>query len=335
VIPSSIARMETPIIGGIAQSIWFRGEDRGNPALILLHGGPGAGESALFRYYNAALERNFLVVYWEQRGTGRSYRRDIPPESMTVAQFVRDLDGVVDLVRSRFGKDKVILLGHSWGTVLGIIYAATYPEKVAAYIGVGQVADMPEGERLSYEFAWSEAMKRQHRHAIAALKRIGPPPHSVEAMLTSRKWVEQFGGAFHGGLSTGALILAALSTDEANVIDLIKFGQGNRFSLAHLWPEFSALKLNDRYRSFDVPIVFILGRHDWTVPAVLAEQYFHELHAPFKQLVWFEQSAHNPPFEEPEQFARVLVDVVRPAADCHFRRKGTCRRIAIYPSGSS
>lgn len=113
VIPGSIATMETVTIGDIPQSIWFRGVNTANPALILLHGGPGASEVALFRHYNAALEQHFLMVYWEQRGTGRSYHSDIPPDSMTIAQFLRDLDEVVELVKRRFDKDKVVLLGHS------------------------------------------------------------------------------------------------------------------------------------------------------------------------------------------------------------------------------
>lgn len=312
IIPNSIATMETVTIGGISQSIWFRGIDTNKPALILLHGGPGTNESALFRHYNAALEEHFLVVYWEQRGTGRSYSNDIPQESMTIAQFVIDLDGVVELVRSRFRKDKVILLGHSWGTVLGTIYASTYSDKVAAYVGVGQVADGPKGERFSYDFALAQAIQRNDWNALHELKRIGPPPHSVDAMLALRKWSERFGGAFHGELSTGKLIWTALQTDEANVIDLIKFGQGNRFSLTHLWLEFSSLRLKHQYRSFDVPILFMLGRHDQIIPSVLAEEYFHEIQAPCKQLVWFEQSAHNPPFEEPDKFNEIMIHQVLP-----------------------
>jgi pimeloyl-ACP methyl ester carboxylesterase len=102
VIPGSVATMETVTIGGISQNIWFRGVSQSNPVLILLHGGPGASESALFRRYNSALEQHFLVVYWKQWRTGRSFHANIPPESMTVAQFVRDLDDVVELVRRRF-----------------------------------------------------------------------------------------------------------------------------------------------------------------------------------------------------------------------------------------
>ena len=281
----------------------------------MLHGGPGASEAALFRHFNPDLENEFLMVYWEQRGTGRSYRASIPPESMTIDRFVRDLDDVVELVRERFDKDRVVLLGHSWGSALGLMYAARHPAKVAAYVGVGQVADMREGERLSYEFALREARRRGHDDAVEALVKIGAPPHAVDQMLTSRKWVERFGGSFHADLSTGKLIWAALQTDEANLIDLIKFGRGNRFSLEHLWDEFRAFDIDDRLTRFDMPIVFMLGRHDWQVPSILAARYFERIDAPAKRLIWFERSAHNPPFEEPARFNRAMVEALRPVIE--------------------
>jgi proline iminopeptidase len=304
--------MTDEVIGGVEQRLWFRGVNVHTPAVILLHGGPGASEAALFRHFNADLERAFLVVYWEQRGTGRSYRDSIPPESMTIDQFVRDLDDVVEVVRERFQKNRVVLLGHSWGSAIGLLYAARHPAKVGAYVGVGQVADMGEGERLSYEFAVREARRRGDRDGMKALQEIGAPPHTVDEMLTSRKWVERFGGAFHANLSTGKLIWAALQTDEANLIDLIRFGQGNRFSLEHLWGEFRALDIDHTLTRFETPIIFMLGRHDWQVPSVLAARYFERIDAPFKRLVWFEGSAHNPPFEEPEVFNRTLVEALQP-----------------------
>ena len=308
VVPGSIATMTDLTIGGVRQRVWFRGTSLDNPALILLHGGPGASEAALFRRFTPELEQSYLVVYWEQRGSGRSYHGDIPPESMTIARFVSDLDELVEAVRTRFGKDRVVLVGHSWGTAIGLLYAAAHPEKVAAYVGVAQVADMRRGERLSREFALREARRRKHRGAIEELESIGDPPHMVSQMLTSRKWVERFGGSFHADLSTGKLIWAALRTDEANLCDLIRFGRGNRFSLRSLWEEFRTLDLTARHTSFDVPIAFFLGRHDWQVPAVLAAEYFDRIQAPRKRLVWFERSAHNPPFEQPADFARILRD---------------------------
>jgi pimeloyl-ACP methyl ester carboxylesterase len=309
--------MTDAVIGGVRQRLWFRSLDARNPPVILLHGGPGASESALFRHFNADLERHFLMVYWDQRGAGRSYLSNIPTASMTIEQFVRDLDEVVELVRERFGASQVILLGHSWGSAIGVLYASRHPEKIAAYVGVGQVVDMPSGERLSYEFALDAAAERHHRRALHALKRIGPPPHTVDEMLTSRKWVERFGGAFHTDLSTGALIWAALRTDEANLMDLVRFGRGNRFSLNHLWPEFRELDIDETHTSFGMPIILVLGRYDREVPSTLAASYFERIRAPFKRLVWFEQSAHNPPFEEPARFNRTLIDVLTPLLAPH------------------
>jgi proline iminopeptidase len=313
-VPGSIAMMETVRVGGIEQSIWWRGVDVRNPALVLLHGGPGASEAALFRHFNAELEQRFVVVYWEQRGAGRSYHGDIAIQSMTVAQFVRDLDEVVDLVRTRFNKDRVVLLGHSWGTVLGTLYAAQHPEKIAAYVGVAQIGNMAEQRRLSYEFALAEAIRRGEGRAVEEIGAIGPAPHSVDALLALGKWTERFGGSMRGGLSTGKLIWTALNTDEAGLVDLVKFGRGNRFSLLSLESEIASLDLSARYRSFKVPVFFLLGRHDWHVPAVDVARYFDLIDAPCKRLVWFEESAHNPPFEEPQKFNQVMTQQVLPAS---------------------
>lgn len=311
IVPGSIAAMETVSIGGIPQQLWIRGTNTHNPALLILHGGPGASEGALFRYFNSELEQHFLVVNWEQRGTGRSFHTDIPPESMTIAQFLRDLDEVVELIKKRFDKERIVLLGHSWGSALGAIYAVQHPEKVGAYVGTGQAVNMPEGERLSYNYALSQAVARGNETAVKALRQIGPPPHSVDDMLISRHWVEQFGGSFHADLSTGKLIWAALNTDEANLVDLILFGRGNRFSLEHLWPEFSQLDLT-AYKSFAMPVFFLLGRHDRQVPSMLAASYFESIDALCKRLIWFESSGHNPPFEEAQKFNRVMIEDVLP-----------------------
>jgi hypothetical protein len=121
---------------------------------------------------------------------------------------------------------------------------------VAAYVGIAQIADMGQGAQLSHEVALSEAIKRGHRSAIAELEAIGPSLDSVDERLALGKWVERFGGAFHGELSTAQLVWAALGTDEANLIDLVRFGQGNRFSLTQLEKQTARLNLSARYRSF-------------------------------------------------------------------------------------
>ena len=119
VIPNSIAEIRYLRLGGLSQWVMIRGESLANPPLILLHGGPGFSEMRLFRRYNGPLERSFTVVYWDQRGAGKSFNSNIPKSSMTVEQFIADLDELVDTVRARVGKPKVAIFGHSWGSALG------------------------------------------------------------------------------------------------------------------------------------------------------------------------------------------------------------------------
>jgi pimeloyl-ACP methyl ester carboxylesterase len=162
--------------------------------LILLHGGPGLSETGLFRYYNAPLEKSFRVVYWDQRGAGKSFDSAIPRSSMTVEQFISDLDELVDVVCARVGATKVALFGHSWGSALGVLYAARFPEKVAAYIGSGQIGDAAAGESASYAFALAEAERRGKRRLLEKLRAIGPPPYGAREVVTQRATLARLEG---------------------------------------------------------------------------------------------------------------------------------------------
>jgi pimeloyl-ACP methyl ester carboxylesterase len=134
-VPGSIAEVDYLQLGGLDQWVMIRGERLTNPPLILLHGGPGFTETHFFRRFNAPLERAFTLVYWDQRGSGKSFDNKIPRSSMTVEQFIADLDELVEAACERVGKRKVAIFGHSWGSALGVLYAARFPEKVAAYVG--------------------------------------------------------------------------------------------------------------------------------------------------------------------------------------------------------
>src|ERR1041385_5391682 len=152
ILPDSVAEVRYLKLGGLDQWVMIRGENVTNPPLILLHGGPGLSETAFFRHYNALLEKSFSVVYWDQRGAGRSFDRTIPRRSMTVERFIADLDELVDAVCKRLGKSKVTIFGHSWGSALGVLYAARFPGKVSAYAGSGQIGDWAAGESASYAY---------------------------------------------------------------------------------------------------------------------------------------------------------------------------------------
>jgi pimeloyl-ACP methyl ester carboxylesterase len=192
ILPGSIAEIAYVRLGGLDQWVMIRGENVANPLLVLLHGGPGFPEARLFRHFNSPLEKNFTVVYWDQRGTNRSFDRRIPASSMTVEQFIADLDELVNAVSSRFGRRNVAIYGHSWGSALGVLYAARFPEKVAAYVGAGQMGSWPASEASSYAFVLAEAERRKNRRALRELRAIGAPPYTASAKMVQGKWLGFF-----------------------------------------------------------------------------------------------------------------------------------------------
>jgi pimeloyl-ACP methyl ester carboxylesterase len=309
-----IAHIESLQLGGVSQRIWIHGRSLKNPFVILLHGGPGASQTALFRHYNRALESQFTMVYWDQRGTGRSYSSKISESEMTVERMDADLSELIAWLKQRYGIQKVLLLGHSWGSVLGILYAAHHADDVLAYVGVGQVANMDEGERVSYEFALERARDAKNSKAEKALLKIGPPPHSPAALMISRHWCEKFGGVFAGAMNQNSLVWAALKEKGTGIKDLWYFRQGLNFSLRTMWPQVRTLDLTT-FDDFKVPIFFVLGRMDRAVPAVLAERYFSRIQAPIKKLFWLENSGHYGHFEESLAFQSILTREVLSCLD--------------------
>ena len=217
-VPGSIAEITYLRLGGIDQWVMVRGESVGNPILVLLHGGPGFPEMRLFRYFNASLEKSFIVVYWDQRGTNKSFNNNIPRSSMTLEQFIADLNELVDVVCKRFGRDKVVIYGHSWGSALGVCYAARFPEKVAAYVGTGQIGSWPASERSSYAFVLAEAARRHHQKALKELRAIGPPPFTARAKMVQGKWLGRFLG-FVRGMPWWKFAWIVLSGPEASILD--------------------------------------------------------------------------------------------------------------------
>jgi pimeloyl-ACP methyl ester carboxylesterase len=312
IVPGSIADASYLHLGGLDQWVMMRGESIDNPPLILLHGGPGFSETHFFRHFNSALEKTFTVVYWDQRGSGKSFNRGIPRSSMTVEQFIADLDDLVEAVCNRVGKKKVVIFGHSWGSALGVLYAARFPTKVAAYVGSGQIGDWQAGESASYSFALAEAERRHNRKALDELRAIGPPPHTVKRLWTERTWLQRLEGQLDAKAlwNMGRIFLGA---PESSVLDLPDLLRGFRFSLDTMWAEVSRLNLMKIAPALPVPVFFFLGRRDRWVPPETSVAYFDALTAPSKELVWFEESGHEPFADEPAKFNAAMVDLVRPA----------------------
>jgi pimeloyl-ACP methyl ester carboxylesterase len=311
VVPGSIAEIAYRRLGGLDQWVMIRGESVANPPLIMLHGGPGWSETGFFRHFNASLERSFTVVYWDQRGAGKSFERSIPRSSMNVEQFVSDLDELVDAVCERLGKSKAAIFGHSWGSALGVLYGARFPGKVALYVGSGQIGDWGAGEQASYAFALAEAERRGNRRAVRKLRAIGPPPYPAGAVFTERTWVVRF----EGGMRPRALWKvgrAVLGARESSILELPNAMRAFRFSMDAMWAEVSRLNLIELAPALQMPVFLFLGRKDHFVPPQTSVAYFDALSAPSKKLVWFEESGHEQFIDEPDKFNAAMAELVRP-----------------------
>ena len=315
VVQGSVAEMERIRLGGVEQSVTIRGRSAKAPILIWLHGGPGTDEIGMWRKYNHELEDHFLVVYWTQRGAGRSYSNDIPASSMTISKFVSDLDELIIHLQTRFGKQKVVLAGHSWGTSFGVAYTQAHPQNVAAFVGVSQVVNATAGERLSYHFTVSEAKRRGNSEALRELTALREPPYPIASIMTQRKWLEEFGGgSFHKPTSLLNLMWQSVGASEMTLLDGVYFKAGADFSLNALANENARVDWWSHARKFEMPVFIVSGRFDHNTDAGLQKAWFDRIEAPVKTHKWFEHSAHSPVFEEPDQFNRFMIDEVLPVA---------------------
>ncbi len=309
--PNGIASLEKVRLGGVDQWIQIRGDDRAKPILLFLHSGPGFPEMP-FSHVNAALEKDFVIVQWDQRGAGKSYSSSVPENSMTIEQFISDTHELVQLLLARFGRAKLILVAHSWGSIVGALTVVRYPELFEAYVGISQAVNPPESERMMYRFALETATKQGNAKAATELRRIGEPPYkSFSDYRLMKNWVKHFNDVGYAELTPWQFARTAFASPAYSWNDLVRLVLGMRFSFSHLWQEvFYRTDLFKQAPKLDVPVYFFLGRHDRTVTAsaAIADRYFGALDAPKgKHLVWFENSGHWPQLEEPEKFREELV----------------------------
>jgi pimeloyl-ACP methyl ester carboxylesterase len=297
-----IDTIERLSIGGVAQWISLRSDDVRNPIILFLHGGPGTAQIAWSRKAQRSLESSFVVVNWDQRGAGRSYARSLRKEDMTIERFVDDAEELVETLLERFEKQRLIVVGQSWGSIIGMSLAARRPELLVAYVGVGQVVDMARGETLSYEFTLREATRRCDQRAIRQLERIGSPPYAkLRSGGVQRRWLSRFHGTTYEG-SLARTVVRNVSVGDTRPLDLIRFVAGAMFSLSSLEDQQMGVDLVRDLPELHVPVYFCVGRRDYTTPFALTVEYAEKLQAPTTQIVWFERSGHLPNLEEPELF---------------------------------
>lgn len=300
-------------LGGARQYVLLRGPDREAPILVNVHGGPGMSERALYRHHNSVLEEHFIVAYWDQRGAGKSFDRRLNPASLTIAQMARDLTQLVDTLCDEFGRSRILLLAHSWGTVLALEHIAKRPETVAAYVGVGQVVNPLESEVEGYEWLLSEARKLGKSRSIRALERIGRPPWTARQFLTQRRHLYALNGFYRKPPSPPRFLREILASPETRLYDLVTMFRSMRWSIGHIWTEYMAYDAVSSHTRLEAPVYLMLGRHDHAVSPRLANEWLDGLKAPQKEVIWYENAGHMIPMECPAEFNRDVLRIGRDA----------------------
>lgn len=314
VSPNGIDKLEQIDVNGTKQWISVRGRDRKAPILLFLHGGPAAPEMPTRWTFQGGWEDYFTVVQWDQRGAGKTYLANDPKTiepTLTFAQMLADAETVAQYLRRTYHRQKIFLLAHSWGTSIGLALAKKHPDWFYAYVGMGQIINMRENERVGYAWTLAEAERLGNSEAVTELKALAPYPEAdgtlpLAKIGTERKWNIRFGGLAYERTSYDFYENAGKLSPDYSQEDLAAIDKGSALSLPKLLPELAKFDYS-RELNFGCPVVLFEGRHDTTTPSTVTADWFAHLQAPAKKFVWFENSAHMMQIEEP---GRVLVHLV-------------------------
>lgn len=297
------------------QNIRILSTDENNPVILFVHGGPGVCDrSMVIPNQSKYLVDDFTMVCWDQRMAGKNYRRKKAKEKMTLDQQVEDLNCVVNYLCERFKKEKIYIVGHSWGSVLSCLFLPKHPEHIKAYIGMGQFVNGPENEQLSYDFVMDYAKQHENKKAIKDLQKIGRPvgglyKGGIDALMVQRNYMTKFGGGTYKGRDNiyDSLLKPFFKSGEYKVIpDLYRYYKGCFYCLEQLWEDIARLEFDKSVKKLDVPVYLFQGDHDKNTPTVLARKWFDDLEAPYKEYMPFHESAHSPINEECELWGTTL-----------------------------
>lgn len=309
--PNGIQENTYVEIGGIEQYLQIRGEDKNNPVILWLHGGPGFPLTYLSSYYQKDLEADYTIVCWEQRGCGRTYYQNSDNGELTIERLVTDMDELVDYLCERFQKDKIIIMGQSWGTVLGMEYLNENPQKVAAYFGVGQVTDFKQGKIHAAQTAIQKSSDKDAlllENYIQSFQETGcidelNVKELEQMILLSLKHLKG-----NGELSPMKQMYIAVTSPEFSRNDLKWFLTASNSEnimncqkelVEYMYFDFNVEKMSDEYF---IPICFIQGESDWITPTDMVKSYYDTISANSKKFIVIDNAGHTPFLDNPEQF---------------------------------
>ncbi|HUO92165.1 MAG TPA: alpha/beta hydrolase [Rhizomicrobium sp.] len=320
VTPNGVQECFIATLGGARQYVSVRGSDRRNPILLYIHGGPASVELPLSWSFQRPWEDYFTVVEWDQRAAGKSFELNDPKKiapTLTPDRYRDDAIELIELLRARYGKDKIFVLGHSWGSTVGLSVAIKRPDLLYAYIGMGQAIDFRQNETASYRLVLEQAERAGNAEAVKELKALAPypGPGALDYNKTGveRKWSVHFGGLAAGRDESDFYLHLGRLSPEYGEADRKAWDASSAFTMGILWSKLINVSFEDMHR-LQVPIILFLGRHDTTTPPEIASDWLARLKAPEKKIVWFDNSAHLPMIEEPGKTLQALITRVRPLA---------------------
>jgi len=318
VSPNGIIDEDFVEIGGIEQWVSVRTKDAGNPVLLFIHGGPGSTEAPVSWLYQNAWEDYFTVVQWDQRGAGKTLAANAIedlPQTVSIERMVTDGLELVAYLREKFQRQKIYVLGHSWGTVIGLEIAQRKPSWLHAYIGMGQAINFRENEALGYNFALQNAKEENNKAAIKELEQIAPYPPEVDrvpiqSIVVQRKWLMYYGGMTFGRKDLSYEINAKLLSPTYTDAD-IEADQFAGIALVKLMQELENLDYKT-VTKIECPVFILAGQHDYATSTQLAKEWIDNLDAPYKKFIYYDNVAHMIQLEAPGRLLVHLVNDVLP-----------------------
>ena len=320
---NGVQRTEFITLGGIEQYIQIRGKDRDNPVIIFLHGGPGSTVGFMSCHWQGELEQSYTVVHWDQRGCANTYFRNETAERPTLELLLSDLDELVDYARTEFDEDEVVIIGHSWGTVLGSLYVGKHPEKVSHFVSIGQVVNTMRGEELAMLEAVRLATEagrlddaekiRENFDSIMSMPELDIVEFFKLRALTTAELPA--GDA----LSQFELTIMTLFSPDTTRDDLRWFNLAStdfdtyfysNSQLAAVLFQDGGISIYDYITEFEVPVTFICGDCDWITPYSEVERYYNDITAPQKEYILLENLGHSPYLDNPKLFMPALLEAL-------------------------
>jgi pimeloyl-ACP methyl ester carboxylesterase len=300
-------------LGGVRQHIEVWGEDRSNPVLLFLHGGPGLSAIPYLRYFNPALAKSFTIASYDQRGAWVSVNVNENPGNMTLEQHVKDAYELTQILKERLGNVKICVAGHDWGSVIGVNLVQQHPEAYAAYCGLGQVVDFRASERSTTAYLQELAINRADGDAIRTLRSILKDDSTSlyvgrhRGMLLQRAIVRRYRGIEHE-----PNLLSLATGDSLGLYNPVALAVSQQNTLEKLYPDLLNVNFTQT-TEFKVPVFIFSGEHDLVSPHDRTKAWFESVKAPAKKFFIFEKSAHSPQWEEPAYFIDNMNRVVKPA----------------------